>query len=142
MLFIYDNDLISFVTGRSLPDEARASRIILKDFVNGKIIYNNLPPGCTKQCWQSNPLTQFEEEKEEEIPPEKVVAQETIVSPETKLEHKLHENKNLDKDFFDDDLIEEEGANQRKKVKLTKDQKRALKFALQRGEVSYYCDCT
>ena len=33
-----------FVTGRGLPDEAKASKIMLKDFVNGKLLYVKLPP--------------------------------------------------------------------------------------------------
>lgn len=33
-----------FMTGRGLPDEAKASKIMLKDFVNGKLLFVKLPP--------------------------------------------------------------------------------------------------
>jgi len=33
-----------YMTGRGLPDEAKASKIILKEFVNGKLLYCKLPP--------------------------------------------------------------------------------------------------
>ena len=33
-----------FMTGRGLPDEAKASKLMLKDFVNGKLLYVKLPP--------------------------------------------------------------------------------------------------
>ena len=34
-----------FVTGRGIPDEARAARLVLKDYVAGKLIHCELPPG-------------------------------------------------------------------------------------------------
>eukprot|EP00301_Raphidiophrys_heterophryoidea_P020750 c5362_g1_i1.p1 GENE.c5362_g1_i1~~c5362_g1_i1.p1 ORF type:complete len:650 (-),score=169.79 c5362_g1_i1:293-2242(-) len=33
-----------FITARSLPDEARAARILLKDYVNGLLLYCHFPP--------------------------------------------------------------------------------------------------
>lgn len=36
--------LKGYVTGRSLPDESRAARIVLKDFVNGKLLFNAIRP--------------------------------------------------------------------------------------------------
>lgn len=32
------------MTGRGLPDEAKAAKLMLKDFVNGKLLYVKLPP--------------------------------------------------------------------------------------------------
>lgn len=37
------------MTGRGLPDEAKASKIILKEFVNGKLLYCKLPPNYNGQ---------------------------------------------------------------------------------------------
>ena len=33
-----------YVTGRSLPNEAQAARIILKDYVNGRLLFCHLRP--------------------------------------------------------------------------------------------------
>ncbi|KAK8887537.1 hypothetical protein M9Y10_038586 [Tritrichomonas musculus] len=46
-----------FVTGHGNPDEARASRLVLKDYVAGKLIHCELPPGTR--------LKPDEKEKEE-----------------------------------------------------------------------------
>jgi large subunit GTPase 1 len=33
-----------YYTGRNLPDEAKTSKIVLKDYVNGRLLYCNLRP--------------------------------------------------------------------------------------------------
>jgi large subunit GTPase 1 len=49
--------LKGFYTGRGLPNEAQASRFILKDYTNGHLIYCKLPPNYVgDNVWQSNPL--------------------------------------------------------------------------------------
>jgi hypothetical protein len=45
------------VTGRALPNEAQAARLVLKDYVNGKLLFCNMRPdydpavhGVLEQC--------------------------------------------------------------------------------------------
>ena len=38
--------LKGFHTGRGLPNEAMAARIILKDYTSGHLSHGQLPPGC------------------------------------------------------------------------------------------------
>ena len=47
-LSVYANTK-GYVTGRALPDEAKCARIVLKDYVNGKIVYNSLRPDYDKK---------------------------------------------------------------------------------------------
>lgn len=41
-----------FVTGRGIPDEARAARIILKDYVAGRLLYAHPPPRELEKEWR------------------------------------------------------------------------------------------
>lgn len=40
-----------FMTGRGLPDEAKCSKLVLKDFVNGRLLYCKVPPDCKEKVW-------------------------------------------------------------------------------------------
>ena len=40
------------MTARGLPDSSRAARIILKDYVDGRLIYCHAPPGIKQQEFQ------------------------------------------------------------------------------------------
>lgn len=55
----------SFYTAHGNPDEARAARIVLKDYVNGKLIHCELPPGSVLKAEQE--ALKKEEVKEENI---------------------------------------------------------------------------
>ncbi len=47
MYFVIDlflTDIRGFMTAHGSPDESRAARIILKDYVNGKLLYCHPPP--------------------------------------------------------------------------------------------------
>lgn len=53
-----------FTTGSGLPDESHSGKIVLKDYVNGKILFSHLPPGF------ENPLEpEAIEESKETIDP-------------------------------------------------------------------------
>ncbi|XP_022235201.1 large subunit GTPase 1 homolog [Limulus polyphemus] len=47
-----------FMGPRGLPDTARAARFILKDFVSGKLLYCNPPPGVERSDYQKFPPPQ------------------------------------------------------------------------------------
>lgn len=55
----------SFYTAHGNPDEARAARIVLKDYVNGKLVHCELPPGSVLRAEQ--------EAQQKEAPPEPAV---------------------------------------------------------------------
>jgi len=42
-----------YMTPRGLPDISRASRVICKDYINGKIIYCEPPPGADRKLYHS-----------------------------------------------------------------------------------------
>jgi len=44
------------MTAHGLPDQSRAARIILKDYVNGRLLYCHLPPEFTTTVPVSEPL--------------------------------------------------------------------------------------
>ncbi|KAH7956585.1 hypothetical protein HPB52_010875 [Rhipicephalus sanguineus] len=44
-----------FMTQSGLPDNPRASRYILKDFVNGKLLYSVAPPGVDQKEYHTFP---------------------------------------------------------------------------------------
>ena len=42
-----------FVTSRGQPDNSRSARIVLKDYVNGQLLYSFPPPGFDSELYQS-----------------------------------------------------------------------------------------
>ncbi len=47
-----------FMTVRGIPDTSRASRIVLKDYVNGKLLYCHAPPTVSQEEFQSTGLSE------------------------------------------------------------------------------------
>ena len=43
------------MTANGQPDNARAARYILKDFINGKLLYAHAPPGSEQSEYHSWP---------------------------------------------------------------------------------------
>lgn len=43
------------MTQRGLPDNARSSRYVLKDFVNGKLLFCHAPPGVNQEDYHQFP---------------------------------------------------------------------------------------
>lgn len=43
------------MTQRGLPDNARSARYVLKDFVNGKLLYCHAPPGIKQEDYHQFP---------------------------------------------------------------------------------------
>lgn len=46
------------MTHKGIPDNPRAARIILKDFVNGKLLYSSAPPGIDQSEFHTFPPRQ------------------------------------------------------------------------------------
>ncbi|XP_055625159.1 large subunit GTPase 1 homolog [Toxorhynchites rutilus septentrionalis] len=51
-----------YMTANGQPDQSRGSRYVLKDFVNGKLLYCHAPPGA-----EQNEFHKFPERKKEEV---------------------------------------------------------------------------
>ena len=129
-----------YTGGSGLPDHAKVSRIILKDLVNGKLLFCKLSP-------------EYNQEKDG-----KIYVSNEFIEKEIELENSKKENENekegeveeevkkvIDKDFFqkkpqelelnqDDIEILLQGKTV-KGVKLTKQMRRDIKHTLKRGEV-------
>jgi large subunit GTPase 1 len=136
------------LTGRSLPDEAKAARIMLKDLVNGKILYCALPPDFdpTKYPVPINQTNEYdaailktlEERKlkpEENLESEKLELLEEFKGDEEKKFFAKNQQKPLAVEDLDPEDIEQlQQGKTVKGIKLNKQQKRDLKFAMQRGQ--------
>lgn len=98
-----------FVTGNGLPDQFKAGKMLLKDYVSGKLVYCHLPPG-----------------------------QSAMLEPEASSQSQ--EEINADLDFFTAqkgpslEIDRRGGIVFKGDFKLTKQERRELKFAVQRGE--------
>jgi large subunit GTPase 1 len=133
-----------FITGRALPDEARTAKIVLKDYVSGKLLYCNLRPDYSEEKFghiinyqNISDLKIDEKEKEnmqiiKEIPADFDDNYEKI---DIQIDNKkvLENDTNFDKMYFEDEFIK----TIPKEMKITKDIYRALKYAMKRGDVIY-----
>ena len=136
-----------YYTGRNLPDEAKTAKLVLKDYVGGKLLYCNLRPDYSEEkhgivipynCGDEI-ITAEEKEKQEllrEIPADFDDNYEKINIDLEKYENniKLPEGENFDENFFN--MIEKASNENFTDKKITKDMKRALKFALKRGDIT------
>lgn len=131
-----------YVTGSALADVKKMSKIVLKDYVNGKLLYCNLRPdydaakhGVIDQSGvgelmieqdenvrrKSSASEAKKEDKKEEVKSGKVEILTTAGKNEVR----------IDAEFFDKMKPITES-------KLNKEQKRQLKFAKKRGEVIFF----
>lgn len=150
-----------WVTGNSNPNTAQAAKQVLKDYTTGQIVFCHLRPdysaerhGAIAQSGfkhnfisEEEPADPLQERLEEDTQTSAQVSMSTALGGRPQNEvapphHSLHANKSmpvlandaeeafeaqLDKDFF-------QAANKAKKAKLTKAEKRALKFMARREE--------
>jgi large subunit GTPase 1 len=140
------------LTGSALPDETRAARVFLKDLVAGKLLYCALPPDYDKE--RDGDIIQYDEslfEKEEE-PKNKEIEEEKVIELDKNGELVDQKKRPVNDDEFFDELPPEdeddpyEGLDNEdllmillegkpvRGLKLTKNQRRDIKFALKRGE--------
>ncbi|GFR32470.1 large subunit GTPase 1 homolog [Trichonephila clavata] len=70
-----------FMTVRGLPDNARSARYILKDFVNGRLLYCHAPPGVNQEEYHQFPKVtsnkSIEKSESNEVSPEKPILTDT-----------------------------------------------------------------
>ncbi|CAI2361683.1 unnamed protein product [Moneuplotes crassus] len=134
-----------YVTGRGLPDENKAARIMLKDYNNGKLLFVHLRPDYDpeKHGYVNQSNVEYtmkfsipEPDEESKDGQSETISDASMLSaadPRTEVGiHYSTKNqqftnqmeKKFDKDFFE----------QKSQKKMTKAQRRELKFAKKRGE--------
>ena len=136
-----------YITGRNLPNEAMMAKIILKDYVSGRLLFCNLRPDydhalhgdVINYLWYADDkkinIDNFDLIKQ--IPADFDDNYEKIgISVENK---KIIQNSNcydMDDNFFnaDENNLEETPSNNNKKI--TKEVKKIMKFAMKRGEIT------
>jgi len=62
--------LRGFMTSGGRPDQARAARLLLKDYVAGRLLYCEAPPGTDQSSYHTHPREVrrvFKDEKEKEL---------------------------------------------------------------------------
>jgi len=62
--------LRGFMTSGGRPDQARAARLLLKDYVGGRLLYCEAPPGLDQAAYHTHPREVrrvFKDEKEKEL---------------------------------------------------------------------------
>jgi large subunit GTPase 1 len=149
-------------TGRALPDEGKAARIFLKDLVNGKLLFCELPPEYEKGKYgaiiqYNEGLNKAETTQQNITNPEEIEETKQQLPENNRKEGENEEQEESkaaidDEEFFEDEPTEEDGMDPYagldnddllllllegksvKGIKLTKDQRRDIKFAVKRGE--------
>jgi large subunit GTPase 1 len=140
-----------FFTGRSLPDEARTAKWVLKDYVSGKLLFCNLRPDYDEA--KHGRITSYDIEliDEEEVNAEEEREKMQIIKEipadfdddfdkinidtDTTRNLKIM-TENFDSKYFNQIMDKEDNENSMKDRVMNKDMKRQLKFALKRGEIS------
>jgi large subunit GTPase 1 len=136
-----------FLTGRSLPDEAKTAKMILKDYNSGRLLYCNLRPDFDETihgsviAYDSSSMETISKEEKEKMEIIKEIPADFDDDYE-KINIDVDTNRNLTttKENFDQvyfALLEQEKENSSGKDKvMNKGMKRALKFAVKRGEIT------
>ena len=134
-----------FTTGNGLPEEAKTAKLVLKDYVSGKLLYCYLRPDYTEEKFGNispfGDVKLTKEEKENQKLIENVPAnfddnyEKLYAENEQILENKKIMGENIDENFFH---IQNSKDNKNKELEskpLTKEMKRELKFAVKRGDI-------
>jgi large subunit GTPase 1 len=130
-----------YFSGRALPDEAKTAKLVLKEYVAGRLLYCVLRPDYDESkhgviiSYQEIPnvlINEAEKEKQnmiKEIPAE---FDENFEKINLQFENlKVKENDDdVDRFFFNTEPVDN-----KKEAGITKDMRRALKFAMKRGAV-------
>lgn len=135
-----------FYTGNGLPDEAKTAKLVLKDYVNGKLVYCYLRPDYSEEKFgKILPYGDVELTKDE-IENHKIIEnipanfddnyEKLFAENEQILENKKVFGENVDEKFFNKQSKKKEQLNELDNKPLTKDMKRELKFAVKRGEIN------
>lgn len=56
------------MTARGQPDQSRSARLVLKDYVNGRLLFCHAPPGYVQEEFHTYPPRLRREVSEEQLP--------------------------------------------------------------------------
>ena len=134
--FLYDN----------VPDEAKTSKIVLKDYVAGKLLFCYLRPDYTKEKFGE--IKQYGGDvllNEAEIENQKMIQEipkdfddnyeKLYMENEEILKDKKVKGEDVDIKFFNDIQKKEDALLENETKPLTKEMRRELKFAVKRGDL-------
>jgi len=134
-----------FITGRALPDEAKMSKLVLKDYVSGKLIHCVLRPDYNEELhgvittYETNDQINEEDKQKhamlKDIPADFDDDYDKI-NIDVDTEGLTTTVKNFDTMYFGGMMNEENKISDPKTQRITKDMKRALKFSLKREEIT------
>uniref|UniRef100_A0A1A9X4K9 Large subunit GTPase 1 homolog n=1 Tax=Glossina brevipalpis TaxID=37001 RepID=A0A1A9X4K9_9MUSC len=112
-----------FMTSNGQPDQARSARYVLKDYVNGRLLYCTAPPSIKQNEYHSYPNKIRKEILEKDLPHQQQRAMRIT---------KILSSKELDKQFFNKPVgvAHVKGRSNLTHVRITQD------VALANGEVS------
>ncbi|XP_063888311.1 large subunit GTPase 1 homolog [Scylla paramamosain] len=72
-----------FMTQRGMPDNPRSARYILKDFVNGKLLYAHAPPSVLQAEYHTHTVSQMKKHRGQmRLTPQQIATQPYKVKPE------------------------------------------------------------
>lgn len=57
-----------FMTARGQPDQSRSARLVLKEYVNGRLLFCHAPPGYKQEEFHKYPARVRRELSEEQLP--------------------------------------------------------------------------
>ena len=136
-----------FFTGNGLPDEAKAAKMVLKDYVSGKLLYCYLRPDYNEEKfgfispYGNIQLSNDDIENHKMI--ENIPAnfddnyEKLYMENEQILENKKVKGDDVDELFFNNQFIKENAKIENDNKPISKEMRRELKFAVKRGDVDY-----
>ena len=134
-----------FYTGNGLPEEAKTAKLVLKDYVSGKLLYCYLRPDYTEEKFgiisPFGDIQLTQEEKDNQKLIENIPAnfddnyEQLYAENEQILENKKIMGDNVDENFFHQQKSKDDKKKDLENKPLTKEMRRELKFAVKRGEI-------
>ena len=134
-----------FYTGNGLPEEAKTAKLVLKDYVSGKLLYCYLRPDYTEEKFgiisPFGDIQLTQEEKDNQKLIENIPAnfddnyEQLYAENEQILENKKIMGDNVDENFFHQQKSKDDKKKNLENKPLTKEMRRELKFAVKRGEI-------
>jgi large subunit GTPase 1 len=126
--------LKGFYTGSGLPSQAQAARHILKDYVNGVLVYNHPPPHSQEEALSfEQRQAQIEQEKLNFEKKEEQVEQHLDLGFFEKEEGKERSAEDVVAGLGEDDLLDIIEGKRVEGLKITKEMRKEIKFAMKRG---------
>ena len=136
-----------FFTGNGLPDEAKAAKMVLKDYVSGKLLYCYLRPDYNEEKFGFISPYGNIELSNDDIENHKMIEnipanfddnyEKLYMENEQILENKKVKGDDVDELFFNNQFIKENAKIENDNKPISKEMRRQLKFAVKRGDVDY-----